>query len=83
MAEVVPFPIVRRRAFIERQASRAAELNHSAGERHIQQQIKLQIAAMRRKGVTEDLIVAEARCMESAIRSALWQSTFGKPGGAL
>ncbi|MBI5260264.1 MAG: hypothetical protein HY852_00415 [Bradyrhizobium sp.] len=83
MGKVVPFPIVRRQAFIERQAWRAAELSPDAGERHIQQQIKLQIAAMRRKGVAEELIAAEARMMESAIRAALWKSVLGRPGGGL
>lgn len=82
MAEVVPFPIVRRRAFIQRQASRAAELNQHAGERHIQQQVKVQVDAMRRKGIPEDLIALEVKCMETAIRAALWKAVIDAPGGA-
>ncbi|MGY2935988.1 hypothetical protein ACVWZ6_005590 [Bradyrhizobium sp. GM6.1] len=80
---VVPFPLARRQRFIARQAERAAELRPDAGERHIQQQVRLQAAAMRRKGVAEDLIAAEARMMEAAIRTALWKSVLGTPGGRL
>jgi hypothetical protein len=83
MAEIVPFPVVRRQAFIQRQAARAAELNQHAGERHIQQQVKVQVDAMRRKGIPEDLIALEVRCMESAIRAALWKAVMSTPGGAL
>jgi uncharacterized protein DUF6074 len=72
-AVVVPFPLVRRRPFIERQAARVAELNHDAGERHIAYQLEVQAAAMRRKGVNEDLIASELRCMERAIRASLWR----------
>jgi hypothetical protein len=81
MAEILPFPIVRRQAFILRQALRAADLNQQAGERHIQHQVKCQVDAMRRKGVSEDLIALEARCMESAIRAALWETVINSPGG--
>jgi hypothetical protein len=82
MASVIPFPIARRRSFIERQAVRAAELNPDAGERHIRAQVDLQIRAMRRKGIPDDLIAAEARIMENAIRAALWHAVM-RPGGGL
>ena len=77
MAEVVPFPTTRRRAFIERQARRAAELNSDAGERHILYQLEVQRAAMRRKGIDEALIVRELRCMETAIRGSLQRLLMG------
>jgi hypothetical protein len=54
-AEVIPLPYRRRCVFIERQAHRVAELNESAGERHIQHQIKIQRDAMARKGVNPEL----------------------------
>lgn len=82
LAEVVPFPYSHRRAFIERQAMRAAELNPDAGERHVRTQIQIQIDAMRRRGISEELILREARCMESAIRTALWRAVMQPPGHA-
>jgi hypothetical protein len=81
MAVIIPFPLNRRGAFIERQAQRSAELNNDAGERHIAHQLEVQAAAMRRKGIDEDLIVREMRCMESAIRTSLWRLVMS-PGGA-
>lgn len=80
-AEVVPFPYIRRRAFIERQAFRAAELNPDAGERHVHYQVKVQIDAMRRRGIAEELILREARCLEAAIRAALWRTVMDAPAG--
>lgn len=80
-AEVVPFPYIHRRVFIERQALRAAELNPDAGERHVRYQIQVQIDAMRRRGIGEELILREARCLETAIRAALWRTVMGAPGG--
>jgi len=80
-AVVVPFPYIRRRVFIERQASRAAALNPDAADRHVRYQVQVQVDAMRRRGIDEQLILREARCLENAIRAALC-GTFGNaPGG--
>ncbi|MET4041753.1 hypothetical protein ABIC03_003444 [Bradyrhizobium sp. RT6a] len=81
-ARIVPFPYIHRRAFIERQAMRAAELNADAGERHVRHQVQIQVDAMRRKGIGEELILREARCMETAIRTALWRTVMDAPGGS-
>jgi hypothetical protein len=82
MAEIIPFPLARRHAFIQKQANRAAELNADSGERHIQHQIQCQADAMRRKGIDEDLITREMKYMESAVRAALWRTVMNTPGGA-
>src|SRR6266480_3958663 len=68
---VVPFPLSRRRAMIDRQARYASALSAEAAERHIQQQLKVQEDAMRRKGIKQDLVERELRCMETTIRSLL------------
>jgi Family of unknown function (DUF6074) len=82
MAEVIPFPLTRRRTFIERQAGRVAELNHDAGERHIAHQLNVQAVAMRRKGIDEGRIAREIRCMESAIRVSLSRLLLAQGGAA-
>jgi uncharacterized protein DUF6074 len=76
-AAVIPFPLYRRRTFIERQANRAAELNPDAGERHILYQLEVQRAALRRKGIDEALIVREIHCVETAIRASLQRLLMG------
>jgi Family of unknown function (DUF6074) len=68
---ILPFPLARRRSMIDRQVRYAAELHSEAAERHIQQQLQIQAAAMRRKGVREALVRRELGCMELAIRSLL------------
>jgi hypothetical protein len=81
-AEVLPFPLARRLDFIARQASRALELKPSSGERHIEVQLQMQAAALRRRGIAEPLITAEIRSMAAAIRSAMWSLTFDPTGEA-
>ena len=70
-AVVFPFPLARRQDMITRQSRYAAELNVHSAERFIQQQLKIQGDSMRRRGVEEDLIRRELRCMELEIRSRL------------
>jgi hypothetical protein len=78
-AVVIPFPVARRRAYIARQASHAALMNPDAGTRYLEHQIEIQAQAMRRKGVSEDLIEREVRCMKSAIAAAFCP-TCSSPG---
>jgi hypothetical protein len=70
-AVIVPFPLANRRSMILRQARYAAGLNPDAAERHIQQQLKVQGQAMRRKGIDERLITSEINCLETSIRATL------------
>lgn len=77
MCAIVPFPIERRRGLIERQARRYTELNPDAGERHVAHQVQVQADAMRRKGISEDLIERECRCYENAIRALLARAVSG------
>ncbi|UPK28388.1 DUF6074 family protein [Bradyrhizobium sp. 195] len=81
MAEVVPFPITRRRAFIARQAHVAAGMRPEAGERYIQHQLNTQAASMRRKGVADFVIQRELNSMELAIRTTMDCRRIW-PGGA-
>jgi hypothetical protein len=76
-ADVLPFPLAQRRYLVQRQARRYTELNPDAAERHIEYQVGIQAAAMRRKGVAEDLIERECRSFENAIRELLTRSASG------
>lgn len=79
-ASVLPFPIIRRRAYIAKQAAHAALMNPDAGVRYLQHQIDIQAEAMRRKGVDEALIQRELRCMGQAIRAAFIKNHVAQPG---
>ena len=76
-ATVLPFTLARRHNMITRQSRYAAELNPDAAERFIQQQLKIQGDSMRRRGIEEDLIDRELKCMEFEIRSRLNRLAFG------
>ena len=73
-ATVLPFPILRRHGFIEKQAAHAACMKPDASPRYIEYQIQVQRDAMRRRGVAEDLIARELRLMETAIQRELLQA---------
>jgi Family of unknown function (DUF6074) len=75
-AVIVPFPIVRRRAFIAKQADHATCLNPDAAERYLEYQLQVQRDAMRRRGVAEDLIARELKCMERAVRQELLRASL-------
>jgi Family of unknown function (DUF6074) len=80
-ATVLPFPIVRRHGFVAKQATHASLMNPDSGVRYLQYQLKLQGNAMRRRGIDEDLVQRELRCMASAIRAAFAQNVADNPGG--
>jgi hypothetical protein len=79
-ADIVPFPIARRSAFIQKQADHAALMNPDAGVRYLQHALDVQAEAMRRKGVDEALIQRELRCMGQAIRAAFIKNHVAQPG---
>ena len=67
-ALILPFPILRRHGFIQKQASHAALMNTGSGVRYLYQ-IDVQAEAMRRKGINEDLIQRELHCMRCALQA--------------
>ena len=68
---VIPFPCTRRRNFIRRHAARMAELSSEAAERHLRHQVRVQIEALRRKGVAPNLVDMQRLALEGAIRAEL------------
>jgi len=75
-SDIIPFPIARRRAFIQRQADHTTCLRPDVAERYLEYQLQVQRDAMRRRGVTEDLIARELKCMELAIRQELLRTSL-------
>lgn len=73
-ASVLPFPLARRCDMIARQSRYAAQLNSDSAERFIRQQLNIQGEKMRRRGVAQNLIAHELKCMEAAIRHELRDS---------
>jgi Family of unknown function (DUF6074) len=82
-AEVLPFPLARRLDLIHRQADYALCLKPQKAEEHIARQLHCQADALRRRGIAETTIARELRGMEAAIRAAMWNVVFDRPGGAV
>ena len=75
MAEVVFFPLARRRAFIERHARLIASMSAAAGERHLVRQLEIQFDVLERKGVACDVIEREVLSLGRATVSGLLTAT--------
>jgi hypothetical protein len=73
-AAVLPFPILRRHGFVQKQASHAACMNPDSSARYIEYQVQVQREAMQRRGVAAELIARELELMETAILRELQDS---------
>ena len=67
---VIPFPLSRRIAFIERHADIISGLAPKSAERHLAHQLKVQREALERRGVAADCIEREIASLHQAIVSA-------------
>ncbi len=76
-AKMIPFPIGRRRSFVERLAAQIAARPGHAGEAHLQQQLKRRGEVLRRKAMPESLIERELRALTATIRAELWRLLMG------
>jgi hypothetical protein len=76
LADVVPFPLARRRAFIERHARLIAAMRPDAGERYLDRQLRIQFENLKRRGIDREIIDREVVSLDAAIRAALWRAAF-------
>jgi hypothetical protein len=70
-ASIVPFPLSRRVAFVERHADIIASMTPERAERHLAHQLKVQREALQRRGVDAERIERELALLERAILSAI------------
>jgi hypothetical protein len=71
LAEILPFPRVKDRAFIRRHARRMIELGPRAAEKHLAVQLDVQRRTMARRGIDPALAEEQLQQIETAIRSEL------------
>jgi hypothetical protein len=72
-SKVVPFPQIRRRRFVIRNAVRLAALPYKTAEKLLAAKLRRQAEVMARKGIPAAMIESESRSLESAIRAELWR----------
>jgi hypothetical protein len=72
---ILAFPLSRRRAFVRRHAAIMASLSPAASERHLTAQLRLQGAALVRRGIEDAVVKAECRSLETAIRVELLRTS--------
>jgi len=74
-ALILPFPIVRRHGFIQRQVAHAARMNYDSCVRYVERQLTIQRDTMRRRGIAENLIDRELYRMAMAMQSEMQRVT--------
>jgi hypothetical protein len=67
---VVPFPLARRTAFVERHADIISVMSPKSAERHLAYQLKVQRGALMRRGVDAERTEREIAFLEQAILAA-------------
>jgi hypothetical protein len=72
MAQIVPFPAVRRIGLIRNMARVMATYRTDAAERTLQARLDATRNAMLRRGITPEVAAREVRSLELAIRTKLW-----------
>lgn len=73
MSKVLPFPVIRRRDFIARQAARmAASSRTDAAERWLEHVVNRHRETLLRKGVEPSLVARECKALASAMRAQVW-----------
>jgi hypothetical protein len=77
--KLIPFPQIRRRRFVTRNAVRLARLPHKTAEKLLGATLKQQAEAMTRKGIPAAVVERESRSLESAIRAELWRQVLLRP----
>jgi Family of unknown function (DUF6074) len=78
--KIVPFPQIRRRRFVTRNAIRLAGIPHKTAEKLLAATVNHQAAAMARKGIPAAVVERESRSLENAIRAELWRQILLRPG---
>ena len=73
---VIPFPLARRRAFVDRHARLIATMRLEAAERYLDRQLSIQAENLRRKGISSEAIEREVAALGVAIRAAMWQAAW-------
>ena len=73
---VIPFPLARRRAFIDRHARHITTMRPEIGERYLDRQLQIQFENLQRRGIDREIINREIVAMDAAIRTALWRAVI-------
>ena len=81
-ADILPFPLHRRRAFVQRHAARMAALPSKSAENHLRRHLDIQTETLAKRGVPPAVTAQEISALETAIRTELWWAVIA-PGGTV
>jgi hypothetical protein len=79
---LVPFPLVKRRAFIKKRAARIAQSAPATGEKILVHCLRQQAESLSRKGIDPAVVAEQVAALEVAIRCELVRRVPRPRGGA-
>lgn len=75
-AQVLPFPLARRRDLVDRQAHWFVAQSHRAAERNLKRQLELQRQTLLRRGVATERADREVELLRAAISAEVRRHLF-------
>jgi Family of unknown function (DUF6074) len=79
-AELIPFPIGRRRKLVGRIAlTMKRKPSNKAANEYLAAQMTIQAKAMKRKGMEYGVMRKQLCALEAAVRTELWRLILGRP----
>jgi hypothetical protein len=79
-AKLIPFPIGRRRKFVQRIAlAMKRKPSNEAANEYLASQMTIQAKAMKRKGMELGVMRKQLHALEAAVRTELWRLILGLP----
>jgi hypothetical protein len=70
-SRIIPYPLTRRRRFIKKQASYIGAATPKTAERLLAHTLQVQADVMTKRGIPPEVIAAEIKSLEVALRVAL------------
>jgi hypothetical protein len=77
MAEIVPFPLARRKGFIARHARLIVSMRPEKGLQHLERQVQFQAEVLLRRNIDASLVEREAEYLRDALRDAVTCVSYG------
>lgn len=83
MAEILPFPLARRRSLICGHADAMARVSAAAADKYLIQQLEVVWDELERQGLPCPVIEREVIALGRAVRAELWHLILAAPGGGV
>ena len=72
-AQLVPFPMARRRALVQKLARQMLDRSPAAADKHLDVELRRHRAVLERRNFAPAIVTAQLKALEAAVRTELWR----------